>query len=159
VPRVADRDPAQRLNPLGDLVDQLILLLSVLIEQKMELVECRPPHQPVMLLVERIQDLGVGEDLVQALAGQESSIVGETQRKLAHGAEALDLLTMLVRPRLAAAVNLFWKDFSLGGGHVILLCTPSDRGRPARTQEGRAGRPWSRKSGARRFGGARGKPR
>jgi hypothetical protein len=83
----------------------------------------------LMLLVERIEDLGVGEDLVQALAGQHPGIVGKPKWELPHGAVVLDFLAALMQPGLAAAVDLFRKGLSLGGGHVILLCTGRGRAR------------------------------
>jgi Putative ParB-like nuclease len=69
VPGIANRDAAQRLHPLGDFVDQRELLAGMLIEQEVKLVEGRSAHQPMMLLVQRVKDLRVGEDLIQPLTG------------------------------------------------------------------------------------------
>ena len=41
VARVADGDAAEALDPLGEGVDDLVLLLGVLVEEQMELVERR----------------------------------------------------------------------------------------------------------------------
>src|SRR5260221_10146756 len=65
------------------------------------MIERDAAHQPVMLLVERIQDLGIGEDLVEALAGIQPRVTGESERELADGAELLHLRPALVQPRLA----------------------------------------------------------
>ena len=70
VARVAHGDAAQALDALGEQVDQLVLLLGVLVEQQVELVEGRAGDEPVLLLVERVQDQRVGEDLVQQLAAR-----------------------------------------------------------------------------------------
>ncbi len=66
VARVAHRDGAQRLHPLGDEVHELLLLLRVLVQEQVELIERGAAHQPVALLVEVVQDARVGEDLVQS---------------------------------------------------------------------------------------------
>ena len=68
VARVAHRDPAQRLYPFGELVDEPELLARVLVEQQMQLVEGGATDQPVVLLVERVEQLCVGEDAVERLA-------------------------------------------------------------------------------------------
>ena len=68
MPRVADADPAEHLDALGEHVDQLELLLGVFVEQEMELVEGRPGNVPVRLLVHRVEDGRVGQDLVEQLA-------------------------------------------------------------------------------------------
>src|SRR5713101_5934821 len=117
--RISDCNSAERLDPFGDLVDQLDLLAGVFVQQEMELVESRSAHEPMMFLVERVQDLRVREDLVQAPAGQQSGIIGKPQGKLTHGAEALDLLTALMNPRLAASADVFRKCLSLGRGHLL----------------------------------------
>jgi hypothetical protein len=101
LPRVADRNTSERLHPFGDLVDQLILLIGMFVEQQMKLIKGRPAHQPVMLLVQRIQNLGVCEDLVQSLAGVDPRIAREPDRKIADGTELLDFDATLVQPRLA----------------------------------------------------------
>ena len=101
VPRVADRDPAQGLHPFGDLVDQLQLLGRVLVEQQVQLVEGRAAHEPVVLLVQRVQDLGVGEDPVEPLRRVEPRLRGQRDRELPHRAELLDLPALLMQQRLA----------------------------------------------------------
>jgi hypothetical protein len=45
------------------------LLAGVFIEQQVELVEGCPAHQPMVLLVEGVEDLRVSQELVQPLAG------------------------------------------------------------------------------------------
>src|SRR5262249_54259109 len=50
-------------------------------------------------------------------------MIGKPQGKLTHGAEALDLLTWLMSPWLAASTSLFRKRLSFGRGHFILLST------------------------------------
>ena len=102
MPRVADRDPTEGLHPLGEIIHQRELLAGVLVQQQMQLVEGRPAHQPVVLLVQRVENLRVGQELVQALAGIHSRLVGERERELPHGPKCLDLLAVLVQPRLTA---------------------------------------------------------
>ena len=66
-PRGSGRQPPrpQGLDPLSQEVDHLELLVSVLIQQEVQLVEGMPPYQPVVLLVEAMQDDAVGQDVVQ----------------------------------------------------------------------------------------------
>jgi hypothetical protein len=78
VPRVAGRDPTERLYPLGQLVNEGELLAGVLVE-----------------------DLGVGEDPVQRLARALAGLGRQRYRKLPYGAERLDLFAVLVQPWLA----------------------------------------------------------
>ena len=92
LPRVAHRDAAQHLHPLGELVDQLLLLLGMLVEQEMQLVEGRADHIPVVLLVERIQDQAVGQDPVQQLAAFPAHGCVELDRQVEHHAEPMHLL-------------------------------------------------------------------
>ena len=99
VPRVADADPAQHLDPLGDRVGELELLLGVLVEQQVELVEGRARRVPVRLLVQRVEDRRVGEDLVEQLAALASRLGGQGDRQLAEGAEALELAAALAELR------------------------------------------------------------
>src|SRR5262249_55672380 len=53
-----------------------------------------------MLLVQRVENLRVGQELVQALAGIHPRLVGERQWELPYGAKRLDLFAVLVQPRL-----------------------------------------------------------
>ena len=89
--RVADGDAAEALDALGEQVDELELLLGVLVEQEVELVEGRPGDQPVVLLVERVEDHRVGEDLVEQPAALRLRLVGQADRQRPERPEALDL--------------------------------------------------------------------
>ena len=91
VARITDCDPAQALDPLREQVDDLGLLLGVLVEQQVELVEGRPGHEPVVLLVERVEDHRVGQDLVQELAALGSCRLPPGRSAATGGPEALDL--------------------------------------------------------------------
>ena len=71
MPRIAHGNSSERLHALGDRVDQGDLLAGMLVEQQVELVERRPTHQPVVLLVQSVEDLRVRQDLVQPLTGIE----------------------------------------------------------------------------------------
>jgi hypothetical protein len=71
------------------------------VEQQMKLVERGTPHQPVMLLVQGVENLRVGENPVQPLAGIEPRVARKPERKEADGAKFLDFRAMLVQPRLA----------------------------------------------------------
>jgi hypothetical protein len=44
VPRVTDRNAAERLHAFRDLVDQLILLIGMFVEQQMKLIKGRSAH-------------------------------------------------------------------------------------------------------------------
>jgi hypothetical protein len=107
VARIADRDATKRLNPLGDLVDEFDLLLGMLIEQKMQLIKRSSAHEPMMLLVERVQDLAVGQGLVQSLTRIKASVIGEAERKLPCRAESLNLPAVLVQPRLTPNATVY----------------------------------------------------
>jgi len=100
VPWVADRDPTKGLDPLGDGVHERPLLIGVLVEQEVQLGEGRPAHQPMVLLVQRVEHLRVSQELVQALAGVHPRLVREREWELPHSAKRLDLLAVLVQPRL-----------------------------------------------------------
>src|SRR5262249_52477321 len=54
----------------------------------------------MVLLIQRVKNLRVSEDLIQALAGIHSRLVGEPQWELPYGAKRLDLFAVLVQPRL-----------------------------------------------------------
>ena len=98
--RVADADPAQHLDPLGDQVDELELLLGVLVEQQVQLVEGRAGDVPVVLLVQRVQDRRVGEDLVEQPAALDPRVGAERDRLQPNVPEPLEL------PRPAGGANL-----------------------------------------------------
>ena len=90
--RVADRDATEQLDALGEEIDERELLLGVLVEQQVQLVEGRTGHVPVVLLVQRVEDRRVGEDLVQGPAAVLARLVRERDRQVAQRPEALDLL-------------------------------------------------------------------
>ena len=54
----------------------------------------------MVLLVQRVEDLRVGQELVQALAGIHPRLVGECEWELPHSAKCLGLLAALMQPRL-----------------------------------------------------------
>src|SRR5260221_9799059 len=94
-----------------------------------------------MLLVQRAQDLGIGESLIEALAGIHPGVVGQSDRELAYGAELLDHDALLVQPWLAG---------SCSGGPIG---TGSARTGPSRAPRG-AGRTPGRVGGSRARGGS-----
>jgi hypothetical protein len=61
---IADGNRAERLNALGDEVDKLELLTGMLVQQQVQLVKSVATHEPVMLLVQAVQNRCVGEDMV-----------------------------------------------------------------------------------------------
>jgi hypothetical protein len=101
VPRVAHRNAAERLHALGDLVDQLILLVGVLVEQQMKLIKGRPRAST--------NDISCTERKESACRRGFGSIAGRNRaawraradRKIADGTELLDLHATLMQPRLA----------------------------------------------------------
>lgn len=132
VARVSDRDAAEALDPLGQLVHDGQLGLGVLVQHEVERVEGRPAHEPVVLLVEGVQDLRVGEYAVQPLTGVHAGVVAEADRQLLERAERLGLLALLVQQRLAAAA----RGCGGRGFHRVLL----EGGRPGRPVGARSGR-------------------
>jgi hypothetical protein len=60
VAHLGDCHPAKLLDPFGQRVNQFQLLASVLVEQQMQLLEGRATHLPVMLLVQAVENHGVG---------------------------------------------------------------------------------------------------
>ena len=95
VGRHRERHAPERLDALGQRVDQLVLLLVVLVEEEMQRVERRPRDLPVMLLVEVPQRDRVGEDLVQVLDALPGDSLRERDRPVDHLAERLDLVRLL----------------------------------------------------------------
>src|SRR5262249_52400517 len=91
----------ERLDSLGDHVDQFELFAGVLVEKQVQLVEGRAAHQPVVLLVQRVQDLRISERLIKKLAGEHPCVVGQRYGELPDCAELLELNPLLVQPRLA----------------------------------------------------------
>jgi hypothetical protein len=56
----------------------------------------------MVLLVQRVENLRVSMDLIQALAGIHPRLIGEREGELPHSPKRLDLFAMLVEPRLTA---------------------------------------------------------
>src|SRR5690606_7605231 len=102
MPRIADGDAAQGLYSLGHLVADLRLLFRGLVQEPMQLEEGHAAHKPVVLLVQAVEDLAVGEDSVQLLARLCPDLVAQRARQHPHRAEVLDLEAQLVQHRLAA---------------------------------------------------------
>jgi hypothetical protein len=102
VPRVGHGRPPKRLDPLRYQVDDLQLFFGVLVQQQMELEEGRAADQPVVLLVQVVQDHRVGQDLIEELGALRPSLVAEGDRKQAHLPESLDLFSALMEERLTA---------------------------------------------------------
>lgn len=115
VARVSDRDAAEALDPLGQRVNDGQLGFRVLVQHQVERVEGSPAHEPVVLLVEGVQDLRVGEYAVQPLARVHAGVVAETDRQLLERAERLGLGALLMQQRLATAVQ------GREGVHRVLL--------------------------------------
>jgi hypothetical protein len=69
-------------------------------EHGVQLIERVAAHEPVVLLVEAVEDRGVGEDLIQELAAHLPRLTGETDRKTPQPVERLNFVTMLVQQRL-----------------------------------------------------------
>jgi hypothetical protein len=118
--RISDRNPAKRLDSFGDFIDQLDLLVGVFVEQKVKLIEGGSAHQPMMLLVERIQDLRVAKELIEPFAGKKSRIMRQPQGELTHAAKGLNFPAALVKPWLATAVDLVRERLLLGVRHFNL---------------------------------------
>ena len=72
------RNAPERLHALGDFVDQVVLRVGMFVKQQMKLVEGCAAHQPVVLLVQGLENLRVGENPVQPLAGLESRVARES---------------------------------------------------------------------------------
>jgi hypothetical protein len=100
MPRIADRDATQALDSLRKQVDELELLTGVLVEEQVELVEGRPGDQPVVLLVQGIEDGRVGQNAVQELDTLRAGFRRKSDRHEAERAERLDLLAVLAEMRL-----------------------------------------------------------
>ena len=77
--------------------------------RRQELVEGCPARKPVVLLVQRVKDLRVGQELVQPLTRVEPGIPRQTERELPHRSEPLDLHAVLMQPRLAASQRFSWR--------------------------------------------------
>src|ERR1700724_1570442 len=60
------------------------------------------PHQPVMILVQRVENLRVGQELIETLARIQPRVVGQVEFGPNYGAKWLDLGALLAQPRLTA---------------------------------------------------------
>src|SRR3954471_16976363 len=95
-----EADAAQQLDSLGNLIDELVLRLVMLVEQQMQLVERRSGDLPMVLLVHVAQRHGVGKELVQVLDALLAGVLGQCNRELDEMTEGLDLVCLLPRQRL-----------------------------------------------------------
>ncbi len=82
VRRHSQADAAQELNPLCDLVYQLILFAVMLIKEQMELVKSMAGDLPVMFLVHITEGYGVGENLIEIVAGGCAGLFVQSDRQL-----------------------------------------------------------------------------
>ena len=85
------------MNPLGDGIDQLVLLPVVLVEEEVQLIERRPRHLPVVLLVEITQRDRVGQQLVQVLYTFFARVLRQRDRHPNKMAIGLSLVGLLMR--------------------------------------------------------------
>ena len=119
VVRHREAHPAQQLNPLGDLVDQVVLLLVVLVEQQMQQIESRPGDLPVVLLVQIAQGDRIGEQLVEILDAFLARVLRQRDWQLDEVPEGLNLGRVLMRHGPGLVENRVGVDHSLG--HVCSL--------------------------------------
>src|SRR6476661_6618093 len=99
-------DTPEQLDPLGDLVHQLVLLLVMLVEQQVELVKRVPDDLPVRLLVEISQRDGVRQHLVERLDALPTDRFVEPDRQSGDGPVPLQLGRALARAGLGAGTFL-----------------------------------------------------
>jgi hypothetical protein len=88
-------DPAEELNTLRDGIDELILLLRVLIEQKMELIKRRSGDLPMMFLVQIAERHRVGQKLIQVLDALLTRVFRQRDGHSNEMAEWLDFMRVL----------------------------------------------------------------
>jgi len=112
MPGVTNGDPAKALDSFGKQVHELQLLAGVLVEQQVQLVERGTCHDPVVFLVEGMQDRRVGQDAVEQLGTLGASFCGQSDRQQTDRAESLYLWTKFVHARL-------WRE--LRDGHLDVL--------------------------------------
>ena len=108
-------------------VHDLELLVRVLVEEKVQLVEGRTGHEPVVLLVEVVEDRRVGENPVERLGALAPGLFRETDRERAKGVETLDLFAQL-------------RVLGLGRQHVAVVRRPATLARTGLAGHGH-GRP------------------
>ncbi len=120
VRRHRDAHAAKELNPLGDEIDDLDLLVVMLVEQQMQLVEGRAGDLPVVFLVHVAQRHRVREQLIEVRHALEARALFERDRQLHEMAERLDLVRGLMdqRPGSAQPVHHVGR---LVGPHVPFL--------------------------------------
>jgi hypothetical protein len=87
---------------------------SAMDTQEVELEERRSSNEPVVFLVQVVEDDRVGQDLVQELTAERSGLVAQRDRKQPHLTEPLDLLSVLMEERLAALLL----SVALGGERI-----------------------------------------
>ena len=80
VGRHREADPAEHLDPLGEHVDQFVLLLVVLVVEEVQLVEGRARDLPVVLLVHVAKGHRVGEKLLEIRRRSSAGAFGQGDR-------------------------------------------------------------------------------
>jgi [CysO sulfur-carrier protein]-S-L-cysteine hydrolase len=95
-----DADAAEKLNALGDAIDELRLLAKMFIEEQVELVKSVAGNLPVMFLVEVTQSHGVRQELIEICDALEADFFIERDGNLDNFAEGLNFPGTLVQNRL-----------------------------------------------------------
>ena len=95
----------EQLDPLGDFIDQLVLLVEVFVEQQVQLVKRRSRDLPMVLLVQITQRDRIGEYLVEILHAFFTDVLSQRDGQLDQVPERLDLVRLLMRQRLGLVQN------------------------------------------------------
>src|SRR3984893_615491 len=107
VRRHRQADASQQLNPLGNGVDELVLLAVMFVIQQMELIERGTRHLPMMFLVHIAKRHRVGENLVQVFDALGANYFVESDGQSCDLAEWLDFPGLLMQDRLCAVRAFF----------------------------------------------------
>ena len=127
VARVADGDATQALDPFGEHVDELELLLGVLVEQQVQLVERRPATSQWCFLYSAVEDHRVGEDLVEERAAARSWPSPAGRSAGSQRAESLDAPAPLA-PRMGSGEDAVGRAAVGQGGGLAIVRLALSRG-------------------------------
>src|SRR4029453_17355298 len=118
-----DAHAAQELYALGDLVDELVLLVVVLVEQEMQLIKSRAGDLPMMFLVQISKGDRVGQELVEVVNALFARLFRQRDRHPHEMHKRLNLVSLLMSQRRGSFQNGF--GFESGFSHLRASSTAS----------------------------------
>jgi hypothetical protein len=121
VARIADGDSAEFRNSLRHRIREFQLLVRVLVEQEVKLIKRRAAHQPMVLLIKRVEDLRIRENAVEDVATLLAVISIELDLPIDDRSEGLQFDVGRIRIVLSGRFPRGTVGASFCGGHEYLL--------------------------------------